>query len=237
MAKYKLMTLQINSTDEPVKKYITKRYERWMDYSRFKCDKAGMKGKECEVLSEVIYSLLKRDENFLLKLYNAKKVQKGIEYKELDFFVLRAIDLNVNSETSPYRYQNRPIPVNSNAKLERLKLVDETEPDEDIPARILKEMRLINWVLKGLELTELERSVFEFKFLHGNSLRAYCQDIGTIKQKYKIYNEVESTIHHVLYFYGLTNLAPKKECTNRQAELAEAFIKSHKVKTNKKVKH
>lgn len=238
MKKYKLMTLQINSTEEPVKTYIGKRYDRWADYSKYKCSKvAGMKGHETDVLNEVLLSVLKRDENFLIKLYNRKKVQKGKNLTELDFFVLRAIDLNVNSPTSPYRYKNRMIPVNSDVRLERLKLVDQLLVDEvgdseDKPAITLKHFRLIRWVYSGLELTELERNVFEYVFFQAEPV-AQWPGPETGKQIYTIFNQVSGVVHHVLFFYGLTNLAPKKECTNRQAELANAFVKSHRVKKSK----
>lgn len=214
--------------NETIRDYITIRYERWLDYARYKCSKAGIEGEENDVLHVVLCDILQKDEQLLMKLILTKKVQKSKIFSELDFFILKALDLNITSETSPYRYKNKCIP-RANVELNRLKIVDETVPEFDMPAQILKEMRLINWVLKGLDLTESERRVFEFKFLHGNSLCGDWHGPETIKQRYHIYNEIESTIHHILFYLGMTPIKPKSKLTNRQSELAEAFIKSHKI--------
>ena len=219
--------------NKTIREYISIRYERWLDYCRYKCSKSGLGGEENDVLNEVLLNVLQKDEQLLMKLYRTKKVQKGKEFTELDFFILKALDLNITSETSPYRYKNKCIP-RANIEVSRLKIVDETYHQFDISTQILKEIRLITWVLKGLDLTESERRVFEHKFLHGNSLCGDWHGPETRKERYQIYKNIETTIHNVLYHYGLTNLAPKKECTKRQADLAEAFVKSHKIHKQQK---
>lgn len=229
MANFKLMSIQINSTEEPVKTYIGIRYDRWADYSRYKCDKAGMKGKECEVLSEVLYSLLKRDENFLIKLYNRKKVQKGKNLTELDFFVLRAIDLNVNSPTSPYRHKNRLIPANSNVRLERLKLADQLPVDEvDKSEILLKEYRLVRWIFSGLDLTEFERAVFEYRFIHDEPFAKWP---GPEKPKklYCIYTQIVRVIQTILFENKLSMVKPKTKLTKRESEILTQFLDKHKI--------
>jgi hypothetical protein len=217
---------------ETIREYITVRYERWADYSRYKCSQSGLEGEENDVLNEVLLNVLQKDEQLLMKLFRAKKVHKGKEYTELDFFILRALNVNITSETSPYRYKNRPIR-NNNIELERLKISDELYNELDKPVQILKEMRLMTWVLKGLDLTESERRVFEHRFLHGFSLCSDYNGPETVKQRYQIYHQIEFTIHNVLFYYGMTDIVPKGKLSGRQSELADRFVRSHRVKKNK----
>lgn len=217
---------------ERIRDYISIRYERWLDYARYKCSKSSMEGEENDVLDEVLLNILQRDEQLLMKLFRAKKVHKGKEYTELDFFILKALDLNITSETSPYRYKNKCIP-RANVELNKLKIIDETNTEFDKSAQVLKEVRLITWVLKGLDLTDTERRVFDHRFLHGNSLCGEWDGSETRKQRYRIYKEVETTIHHVLFFYGMTKVVPKGELNDRQSELADRFVRTHRIKKNK----
>ena len=219
--------------NEMIRDYISIRYERWLDYSKYKCSLQKMDEFAIELLDEVLLNLLQRDEQFLLKLYNKKKIHKEIEYRELDFFILRAINLNVSSDTAPFRHKYKPIPADKGVKLERLKIVDNEYSEIDRPAQILKEMRLLSWVLKGLDLTESERRVFEHRFMHGNSLCGDWDGPETRKQRYRIYKEVETTIHHVLFYYGMTGVVPKGKLSDRQSELADRFVRTHRIKKNK----
>ncbi len=61
-------------TIEEVRKYITKRYERWLDYSKYHCAMQGMAGEEVDLLNEVMISLLEKPEEKLLELYNKKNI-------------------------------------------------------------------------------------------------------------------------------------------------------------------
>lgn len=222
------------SPNETIRDYINIRYERWLDYSKYKCSHAKMEGHEVDVLDEVLLNVLQKDERRIMELLSKKKIQKEKEYTELDFFILRALSVNITSETSPYRYKNKPIPSNSNVDLRRLNIIDETDNEPDRSADILKEMRLVTWVLAGLQLTESERRVFQWKFLQGNSL---CSDDytgpETQKQRYKIYNEVEAVIHNVLYYYGFTTITPRGKLTSRQSELCDCFVRTRKIHINK----
>ena len=83
---------------EAVNNYITKRYERWLDYSLYHCGLAGISDEATDVLNEVICSLLQKQSKLLDKLLDTKK--NG--YTELDFFVLKMIKLNASSPTSQY---------------------------------------------------------------------------------------------------------------------------------------
>mgnify|MGYP000120361103 CR=1 FL=1 len=74
---------------EAVNNYITKRYERWLDYSLYHCGLAGIPDEATDVLNEVICSLLQKKNRLLDKLLETRK--NG--YTELDFFVLKMIKL------------------------------------------------------------------------------------------------------------------------------------------------
>lgn len=216
---------------ETVREYINLRYERWLDYSRYKCSKAGIEGEENDVLDVVLLDVLQKDEQLLMKLFRTKKVQKGKEYTELDFFILKALDLNITSETSPYRYKNRCIP-RADVELSQLKIVDNEYSEIDKPAQILKEMRLITWVFKGLQLNDFERAVFEHRFVNNEPLMQF-QGPERYKKVNATYHQVESTIHHVLFYYGFTKNIPKGKLSGRQSELADEFVLTHRIKKNK----
>lgn len=50
---------------EAVNNYITKRYERWLDYSLYHCGLAGISDEATDVLNEVICSLLQKKSRLL----------------------------------------------------------------------------------------------------------------------------------------------------------------------------
>ena len=220
--------------NETIGNYISLRYERWLDYSRFKCSQAGLEGEEVDVLNTVLLDILQKDEKLLIDLYKKKRKRKGIEYTELDFFILKTLELNITSVTAPYRAKRKVIP-RGDTDLRKLKIAEKIDTDEeDIPALMLKQFRLINWVLKGLDLTEPERRIFEFKYLLGNRLSS-SEWIGpeSIKTRYATYHSVLSAIHHVIFYYGYTKIAPQKELNKRELELADRFVRTHKIKTRK----
>ena len=99
-----------------VNNYITKRYERWLDYSLYHCGLAGIPDEATDVLNEVICSLLQKKNRLLDKLLETRK--NG--YTELDFFVLKMIKLNASSPTSQYRSRYKPLPADDNVDYTRL---------------------------------------------------------------------------------------------------------------------
>ena len=70
------MTSEINN-------YISKRYERWLDYSEYHCTHAGIADEALDVLNEVLCSLLQKNEKFLLSLLHKKSGQ----FTDLDYYV------------------------------------------------------------------------------------------------------------------------------------------------------
>lgn len=215
-----------------IREYITVRYERWLDYSKYKCSSQNMGELAVDLLNEVLLNVLQLDEQFLLNLYKKKKIQKGVGYTELDFYILRAISLNSTSDTAPFRYKTKPIPVDREVKLERLKIIDEEYLEIDRPAQLLKQTKLVRWVFNGLNLTVFEHYVFEQKFFHEESYdKIECG--ANYKLKNSLYQDTLTVIHNVLYYYNLTKYKPLKELTGRQNELCTEFIKTHRIQTFK----
>ena len=100
---------------------------------------------------------------------HSKKIQKGIEYNELDFFVLQMIRLNVTSNTGPYRSKYKKDRFQTDVNLRKVEVIDEVPDEYDRAGNILKDMRLVRWVYNGLDLSSLERQVFQFRFFDGGS--------------------------------------------------------------------
>ena len=148
-----------------INSYITVRYDRWLDYSQYHCSLACMPDEAVDVLNEVLAMLLEKEPAYLLQLYEARKGR----YRELDFFVLQMIKLNITSVTSPYRHKYKPLPVDENVNWQQLDLIDEVDQGQDRAAIVLKEMRLVRFVFDRLDLTDLERQVFALKFFAGST--------------------------------------------------------------------
>lgn len=218
---------------ETINRYINIRYDRWLDYSKYHCSLASMPDEAVDVLNEVLVMLLEKDSEYLHRLYKAKKGR----FRELDFFVLRMIKLNITSVTSPYRHRYKPIPVDENVDWQRLEIVDESDPEPDSAGSILRKMKLVRFIFDRLELTELERRVFAFKFFAG---RPFIDWPGkeTRKTLYQAYKTVLSAIGELLYVFHLTghqqdySKVISKRSQARVQEICEIFLKTRKATIN-----
>lgn len=214
---------------EIINSYITVRYDRWLDYSKYHCSLACMPDEAVDVLNEVLMMLLEKDPVYLLQMYEAKKGR----YRELDYFILQMIKLNITSVTSPYRHKYKPIPVDENVNWQRLDIVDETGQEQDKAGTALREMRLIRYIFDRLDLTELERQVFAFKFFAGMSFAEWPGQENR-KKLYQAYKTVLSTIGELLFALQLTKKkrevgAISKRSAGRIQELCEIFMRTRKV--------
>lgn len=214
---------------EIINSYITARYDRWLDYSKYHCSLACMPDEAVDVLNEVLAMLLEKDPAYLLQMYEAKKGR----YRELDFFILQMIKLNITSVTSPYRHKYKPIPVDENVNWQRLDIVDETDPEEDKIGTELKEMRLVRFIFDRLELTELERQVFAFKFFAGMSFVEWPGQENR-KMLYQAYKTVYFAIVELLRSLRLTGKVAEIKAISRRSrkrsrELCEVFMRTRKV--------
>lgn len=181
---------------QTINKYISERYERWLDYSRYHCTHAAMDNEAIDVLNEVLIMLIekcKTESDRILKLYNSKKGQ----YRELDFFVLQMIKLNIQSPTSPYRHKYKAIPVDANVDFQRLDLIDEEDSEQDRAGEILDQVQKVRDVFDNLQLSEKAKRVFSWKFFEGNRFSEW-EGLEDKKDLYDIYNGVLELIKNKL---------------------------------------
>lgn len=172
-----------------VNNYISKRYERWLDYSLYHCGLAGIPDEASDVLNEVLCSLLQKKDRLLDKLLETKK--NG--YAELDFFVLRMIKLNASSPTSPYQSRYKSLSADGNVDYTRLDIEDVPDDSEDRNAIALDKFHQIREAFENLDLGDLAIHVFEFRFFQDENFSDW-EGPETLKQLYEIYNGVQDLI-------------------------------------------
>jgi len=161
--------------------YIEKRYSSWLDYSRYQCSIAGMQGEEIDVLNEVMDNLLRKSELKLQKLFSVKKIEKGKECTELDFFVQKMIKLYVHSPTAPYRAKMRRIPYVKVKNISRLNVADVVDYEEiDHSGYVLERMREIRTLIESMGFSEKAMAIFEYRFFEDGNVKDWP---GTEKPK------------------------------------------------------
>ncbi len=168
-----------------IEKYISKRYERWLDYAIYHCSLNDMKDEAMDVLNEVLLSLCRKNNDELKRMLESKK--NG--YTELDFFVLRMIKLNATSDTSPYRSKYKPMPVDRNVDYTRIEIEDMQDAQEDTPTSIFNRFEEIREVIVELDLSPLARKIFEYRFFCDESFSDW-EGPESLKQMYEVYNGV-----------------------------------------------
>ncbi|SHF50118.1 hypothetical protein [Dysgonomonas macrotermitis] len=179
-----------------INKYISERYDRWLDYALYHCTHSGMDDEAIDVLNEVLIMLIEKcetNEQYMLKLYESKKGQ----YRELDFFVLQMIKLNIQSPTSPYRHKYKPIPLDSNVDIQRLDLIDDEDIEQDKSGDILIQMQKVREIFDNLQLSDKARRVFSWKFFECNKFSEW-EGSEDKKELYDIYNGVLELIKNKL---------------------------------------
>lgn len=178
---------------DEVNKYIEKRYERWLDYSKYHCSCAGIEDEATDVLNEVLCSLLQKPEKQLQSLYERKSGQ----YTELDYYILRMIKLNATSPTSPYQHKYRPLPVDANVDYSRLDIEDLPDEDYDRPGDVLEKTNQVREILCRLNLSEKARKVFEWRFFLNEKFRDWPGP-ETEKELFDLYYKAEKLIKEKL---------------------------------------
>lgn len=150
---------------EALNSYITKRYDRWLDYAKYHCSLAGMDGEAIDVLNEVLCMLLQKNNEVVSRLMEAKQGQ----YTELDFYILQMIKLNITSDTSPYRHKYKSIPVDDNIDWRRLNIIDEPDDERDRSEYICDRFHEVRDIVDSLRLSERAQQIFNWKFFSGES--------------------------------------------------------------------
>ena len=90
---------------ETIRSYIVYRYPNWMDYARHMARVHHFNGWAEDLLHDIICDLLKKPDEKLLRMINAKtkKLVNGQPTTELDKFVLHMLKLNASSQVAPFR--------------------------------------------------------------------------------------------------------------------------------------
>lgn len=179
-----------------INKYISDAYDRWLDYARYHCSHASIDDEALDVLNEVLAMLIEKcdtNEAHILKLYDRKKGK----YRELDFFILQMIKLNIQSPTSPYRHKYKPIPIDANVDFQRLDIIDEEDREQDRSGEILQKMQQVRRIFESLQLSGKAKRVFSWKFFEGNSFSEW-EGLEDKKDLYDIYNGVLELIKNKL---------------------------------------
>lgn len=175
---------------ESLNKYIGKRYERWLDYSRFHCCQAGIGGEEIDVLNEVLAMLLEKPEEETERMLGSKQGR----YTELDFYILQMIKLNATSDTSPYRHKYKAIPVDDNVDWRRLNVIDEPDDEYDKATYICDKTKVIRDILEDLHLSDRAKRIFSWKFFAGESFA----DWPGPESKKELYNVYKKTFRAIV---------------------------------------
>ena len=144
-----------------INNYISKRYDRWLDYAIYHCNRNGMADEAVDVLNEVLLSLLQKSDTMLRQLLSAKKK----DYTDLDFFVLKMIKLNITSSTSPYQSKYKSLPSDENTDFDMLDEIEDRMTDQtDKSGELLDQIHCVRNIFDSLDLSKLARRVFEFHF-------------------------------------------------------------------------
>lgn len=209
---------------ESIKTYVSSRYPRFLDYAKYHSAMAGIPDEANDVLNEVMLSLFSKDFEYLVRLYSTKRNN----YTDLDFFILNMVKINCHSMTSPYRHKNRPIG-DSSVDYQKLKIIDEPDEEVDNAAITLKQFRLVRYIFERLELTDLERKVFEHGFILNNPVSEFKETHKRVF--YSRFNLVKDSIHEILYYHKLTSKRPipKNDYKLRRKQIVSSFLSSRKL--------
>lgn len=170
-----------------INNYITKRYDRWLDYARYHCTQCGIADESEDVLNEVVLSLLQKPDKKLDCLLNSKQGQ----YTELDFYVLRMIKLNASSPTSPYQNKYKSLPVDDNVDYSCLEIEDCCSEESDRAGYILDRMHQIREMIEELGFSTKAMAVFEFRFFQDGDFKQWDGEVDMdIKELYDVYSRI-----------------------------------------------
>lgn len=184
--------------NENILKYINDRYCNWYAYTVRYCEIMGRHNEARDILHESIISIFEKKKERIDKLYN----KKG-RYREIDFFILSIIKRNVVSKTSCYHYMYRSVPIEDNVNFEKLDIeYDFSEDNFNIDD--------IRCIFDKINLTQVERDVFDFKFFKRNSFKDWTGN-ESIYKLYLTYNIVVNSISQILALLGYSNVVREND--------------------------
>ena len=160
--------------ENTIKNYISKRYDRWLDYSTYHCTIQNMTDEAVDVLNEVLECVLNKGWEFIENLYLKKKGQ----YRELDYYILRLILVNTSSATAPYRWRyHKRLPIDGNiTDVNMISSLDIVDEEYDITGEVLRSIDTISWIFERLNLNDLERDAFKWRFFDNKRLTDWPGD-------------------------------------------------------------
>lgn len=168
-----------------VNDYIGKRYDRWLDYAKYHCEQAAMHDEYADVLNEVLYMLLQKNDAYLDQLYDA---EKGTN-RELDYYVLKMIRLNIQSLTSPYQHAYKRIPVDRDRDIDSVDIVDEySDTDADH-----SNVEILVHVMQSINLSDFERNIIQHKIVERKKL----SDLVGREKKHLIYKTYNQALEQI----------------------------------------
>ena len=191
--------------NQDINNYITKRYDNWLDSAKFRCRLAGIPDEAVDVLQEVVCALLQKEDAVLAGMLSRKKDN----YTELDWFVIRMIELNATSPTSPYRHKTRRGNIDPDVDFQRLEIIDMNEEEEDASGRILSQIQTVRRIYETLEISESSRRIFEYRFFQHEDFADWP---GKESPKYlydtfnRIISIIKAKIHRELYLKRKTEV-------------------------------
>jgi len=177
---------------QEINQYLKKSYQRLLDYSIFHASRAGIPDEATDVLNEVILALLQMDDTRVMNLLSSKKIEKGIERSELDWFIMKMIKLNCYSETAPYRAKLKQIHT-SNIDVCRLQIEDVDDCAIDRAEVVLMRFKQVREAFDDLCLSQKGKQIFEYKFFEGQ-LFSEWKGKETKKELYEVYTKVTNLI-------------------------------------------
>ena len=170
--------------------YITKRYERWLDYANYHTALAGIPDEGVDVLNEVLLSVLQKPEEQLNKLLEAKKGS----YTELDFYILQSIKLNAQSDTAPYRAKNKTVKVDDNVNWQTLDIEDENSAESETSNEyVYRRMSDLRTLIEDMYFCDQAMAIFEYKYFQDGDFKEWPGP-ETVKELYTIYAAIRETI-------------------------------------------
>lgn len=152
--------------------HITNNYQNWLDHAEYHAALAGIPDQAGDILNTVMESLLTKDPGKINGLLRKKK--DG--FTELDFFVLRMIKLNAHSPTSPYRHKTRSIASFTKADLFAFNITHDESQEPDANMVILEKSRKAREILEQLNIPQIDKDIFSWKFFADNPLRSWPGD-------------------------------------------------------------
>lgn len=177
-----------------INKYISEAYNRLLDFCKYHCEQQHLYGLEYDLLNCVLTNILSRAEK--QEVYNQKLLDmlaiKKDKWTELDFYILRTIKFNAQSDTAPFKRQYdlyKPAGTYTDVDFQRLDVIDDRDENIEKEKDLQEKEARFKDACELYGLSDKARAIFRWKFIEGNSLSEYPYESDR-KNLYAIYNGV-----------------------------------------------